>query len=293
MGVNVIVESTQEGVKVTNHTPGTIYVELLNTLHNYCANGGKIHPGNFFNFYLKQDIIKENKAVNWVNVVDSDYNLHCYSVNGSTITKKEPNWEFDFNSPIICITGHAGGGTSIVSKSLRYFGVNLGDDAGWFKNRKAHESVTMRQALHHVFPNVEDEGHLKDTIQQAMVGYKYNSRKINAFKLTNIEHISKKINQIFPNVKFLSMHKHQSDPKPLSPEGKKYNQISELEIHKSTYIPTEGAPVFVLDWDRYFLDYKYAQKVFDYIGLEVELTPNRFNEMLKAISFDINKLKNG
>lgn len=290
MEVKIYLESTDEGIKVTNHTSGTIHVELLNTVKNYCANGGRIHPGNFTNYFLKKDIFKEYKAANWINIIDSDYNLHCYVIRGSKIIKQEPKWDFDFNSPIICITGHAGGGTSVVSKSFRYFGANLGDDAGDFSNRKAHESICMRQVLHHIIPHIDNNDRIKDNIHQAMVGFGYKPNKVNAFKLTNISGISKRINEIFPNIKFLSMHKHQ-DPNPLTPEGKLYSRIKEMEIHKETYIPVEGAPMFVLDWARYFTDYKYAQKVLDYVGLDIELTPNRFNQMLLDIGFDKNKLK--
>jgi len=291
MELNVKFEFNDTSFTIHNLTEGDIEVELINIPLSYVPAATFIIKKGWYNKVpVEHKNINNKHNINYIHIVDCNRNLHCYSFDNEIIEKKRIEYNFKFSSPLVCISGHSGGGTSIVAKSLRYFGVHLGDDAGRFENRKNHESVAMRRVLMALFKETEDEDRLKDLVHQGMVGYKYKNKKINAFKLTNISEVSKKINQVFPNIKFLSIQRQQNKNHFTTPEGRNFQEKEIEKINKEIFLPLEGAPLFVLEWEKYFSDYKYAQKVLNYIGLDIELTPNRFKKMLDDIKFDNKKL---
>ena len=75
-----------------------------------------------------------------------------------------------------------------------------------------------------------------------------------------------------------------------STEGEKFNNQNEYDIYKQQHPTIEGAPVFHLDWKKYFTDYTYVNKVLNYIGSKIVLDEEKFNIMLKEINFDNSRL---
>jgi len=291
MGINIKFEFGDDFFMIHNYTEGDILVELINIPLNYVpASNFIVKKGWYFKAKVGHKDLTDRYHINYIHVVDCNNNLHCYSFNDGVIEKQQVEYNFNFNSPLICISGHSGGGTSIVAKSLRYFGVYLGNDSGLFANRKAHESVAMRRVLMRLFHEIDDEDILKDLVYQGMAGYKYKDDKINAFKLTNISKVSKKINHIFPNIKFLSIHRKQNLKNWSTPEGRGFQESSIENVNKEIFLPLEGAPLFIVEWKKYFSDYRYTQKVLNYVGLDIELTPGKFKKMLDDIQFDSKKL---
>lgn len=268
----------------------SLYVEFINNFHNFTPITHHINS----NFYLKlklEDNCKENRnAWDLIHVLQN-HKLFSYKIKNGILNRIEPVDSFDLTSPIVCITGHHGGGTSVIAKSLRYFGVNLGDDCGDFDNRKAHESVSFRFLGHRILPHVESIHESFPALAQILGCYNYNPNKINGFKITNLSGVTQQLNSIFPNIKFLSIVKHQSTSH-LSNEGAMFNEASLLEIYKEQYPPSGGAPVFNVNWNEYFTNYQYANRVLRFIGLNGGLDEDSFNQMLKAIKFETNKLKN-
>lgn len=279
------------GVKslyVLNNTPNPIQVEAYNEKVNrgHVLNG-PLQP----NHYYHLDIIKFN--IQSFSVIDSNGKLLCFNINGEDIEPVESVSKSIVNrfSPFIHVTGHQGSGTSVLLKSFRYFGAHTGDDSGDFSNRKAHESVNIRLLFNYgLKEQICSLDVLEESFQQVMGKYKYKNGRINIIKNLHIENYSQKIVNLFPNLKFISVVKHK-EKQGISAEGKIFNQTDDIEILKTQNPPLEGQPMFHVDWNEYFTNINYAQKVLNYVGFNIELTKDIFDSMLREINFDINKLK--
>lgn len=193
-----------------------------------------------------------------------------------------------FALPFVCVTGHSGGGTSIVAKSFIHLGMNLGADCGNFSNRKAFEAVTMRFFIDHILTR-DDDPYVNSVFAKALASYKYDYDKINCFKITDLEKKTGLANgiglsKLFKDIKFISVVK-KAKGSGASSEGAKFNEASELDVYKQQH-PKVQAPIFHLDWNRYFTDYTYVNEVLEFMGSDLRLTLGDFHEMLESISFD-------
>lgn len=290
--MNIRFEINPNQIKIHNHTGGEIWVEMFNLSKNYCNGWGFIKNKMWKQWdknFIDLDILE---GVDWINIIDNDKNLHCYSIKNLQSNKIEINSNFDFNLPIICVTGASGGGTSVVTKSLRYFGAHTGDDSGEFNNRKTQESVCIRQVLHHIYPHIDIDNveRLKEVTNQAMFHYSYKNDKVNIFKVASISSVIPKMNKVFSNIKYLAIKKHKGD-NPQSPEGIRFTNRSEEETDIQVFLPNEDKPCLIIDWNLYFTDYRYTQKVLDYVGLKIEMSQEKLDIMLQEIKFENHKLK--
>jgi len=77
----------------------------------------------------------------------------------------------------------------------------------------------------------------------------------------------------------------------LSRESNEFNNKNDLEIYKEQQHPVEGNPILHMDWIKYFTDYRYANKILNFMGSDIILNEDSFNQMLKGISFDNSRLK--
>lgn len=212
-------------------------------------------------------------------------------VNGSLLEiegRVEPN----FSLPFVCITGHSGGGTSVVAKSLKYLGINIGADSGGFEQRKAFESASMRTFIDKMLINENTK--VRSGFSKALEAYKYDKNKVNAFKITDLEDKEGLANgiglsKLFRDIKFVSVIK-KSKGSGKTPEGRRFNDTPEIEIYRNQH-PKVQAPIFHLDWNKYFTDYNYVNEVLEFIGSDVKLTKGDFEEMLNAINFEKDLLK--
>lgn len=275
-----------------------IYLEVINTTKNYGAYRWAINEGfeqifsnnpNNINLGLPKG---KNSYYYFdrVHITDKRTFFDIYLIKDDIDLVKLPLSNFKLDSPLVCIGGHSGGGTSIITKSLNYLGIHIGDDSGDFSNRKAHESVSFRTYLFHCFSTIEDE-HLLKSLQSVFSSYNYIPGKINAFKLTDLENnnISLKLSQTFSNIKFLSVIKNKTSPSS-SPEGERFNNTQEFNIYKQQHPTVEGCPMFHVNFHKYFTDYNYVNKVLKYLNSDVVLNEDSFNKMLVNINFDNTKL---
>lgn len=296
--INYNISYNNKDLLVQNIKGPEIYLEVINTTKNYGAYRWAINEGfeqifsnnpNDINLGLPKGK-NSHYYFDRIHITDKKTFFDIYLIKDDINLVKLPLSDFNLNSPLVCICGHSGGGTSIVTKSLNYLGIHIGDDSGDFSNRKAHESVSFRTYLFHCFSTIENK-YLYKSLQSVFTSYNYNQDKVNAFKLTDLEdnNISLKLSQIFPNIKFLSIIKNKTSSSS-SPEGERFNNAQEFNIYKQQHPTVEGVPMFHLNWKKYFTDYNYVNKVLQYLGSDIILNEDTFNEMLVSINFNNTKL---
>ena len=276
-----------------------LYIEVINTTRNFTPYTWKFGKNSSWVFQNTPNKINNGLPLgkdsfyyfDRIHITDKETFYDIYiTVNDEYLFRIDPV-EHDINSPIVLITGHSGGGTSIVNKSLKSLGLHIGDDAGSWDNRKAFESIAFRTYLFHIFPNIQDSEILQETLNSAFASYVYKPEEINIIKLADLENnqIALKMSQDFPNIKFISIIKQKSS-ETKSTEGVQFNNQGEYDIYKQQHPTIEGSSIFHLDWKKYFTDYKYVNKVLKYIDSDIVLNEDTFNLMLKEISFDNSRL---
>ena len=285
-----IVQEDEKWIKINNLTPYSIYFELFNIDKNMgypIKDRIPLGPGN----YHKRPVSWKGNDLGFdaITVINEIGELYAYTIKNDKVTLVKPK-KISPKKPFVVVTGHQGSGTSIFVKSLKYFGAHNGDDAGNFNNRKAHESVNIRMFFHYVLnkDNV-DLKTMNNSFYNAMGVYNYKRWKINILKPLHL-HYSQKLVDFLPNTKFISVIKHQ-EKGGLSPEGKNFNKADQVEILEAQNPQLSGQQIFHMDWNKYFTDYQYAQKVLEYVGFKFTLSEKIFDDMLKAINFDNKKLK--
>lgn len=265
---------------------GVLKIELINLNKNYTAYNWTLFKDTNRTF----DTVKDN--ITRIHITHNFNELLMFSIIDNKLIPIESEEVPNFNLPFICMTGHSGGGTSIVAKSFKYMGINIGEDSGDFSNRKTHESVSMRSFIDKILTN--ENSRVLKSYSKVLASYKYDPAKLNAFKITDLEiksHLANGVglSKLFKNIKFVSIVKPHNG-KGASPEGKRFNNASELDIYKNQH-PKVQAPIFHIDWNRYFTDYTYVNEVLYFIGSDIVLHKGDFEEMLKAIKFQPSSLK--
>lgn len=260
---------------------GEMKIELIDLNRNYTCFNWTLLGGGERIFDTKKDNIDR------VHITHDYKELIMFSIIDDKLIEINSLVEPNLSLPFVCVTGHSGGGTSIVSKSFKYLGVNMGADSGAFNNRKTHESASMRSFIDKILTH-EDSKVLR-SYSKALTSYRYDTNKINGFKITDLEDKDYLANgtglsKLFKNIKFISVVKPQKG-RGASPEGKAFNKTSELDIYRNQH-PKVQAPIFHLDWNLYFKDYHYVNEVLEFIGSDIKLTPGDFKDMLESIKFD-------
>lgn len=251
-----------------------------------------------FNLYEPSSILK---PFNWVSCFIDDidvidiyiyindkfyvYEFNCKS-DIKSVKKINEYAEFDFNLPITFIVGNMGGGTSIVAKLLRYKGIHLGDDCGEINMRKPHESMSFKMAVRPLLDDLNSSSDIKNNINQIFNLYNYKKDRINCVKLPNLSLVSIKISNIFTNCKFISIQKRQNNFTTTA-EGNEFNNKHEIQILKQQRPLLEGNPIFHLDFDMFFTEYSYTNKVLKFLGSDNLIkSETEFNELKNKIQFD-------
>ena len=289
---------TDKDLLVDNKECPQLYLEVINTSKNYGAYNWFVNKGFSQIFSNKPNKINlglpEGENSNYyfdrIHITDKKtfFDIFVIKEDKELIRLTPSNYNLDI--PLTIITGHSGGGTSIIAKSLKYLGIHIGEDCGDFSNRKAFESISFRTYLFHTYPFIE-ESYITPTLNSILSSYQYRDNEPNIVKITDLEHnqTSLKLSKYFSNIKFLSIIKNKSS-QTYSLEGERFNQQNELDIFRQQHPTIEGAPIFHLDWEKYFTDYNYVNKVLKYIGSDTVLNKDTFNLMLKEISFDNSRL---
>jgi len=254
-------------IKVHNISNELIKVEFVDSSSNFCiyqsTNGRSCFSlCNFgglkkLRVYLREEF---SQGID-LHVYDFEFSDNKYEV--SKIEKEE---SFDFNREIILINGFAGGGTSIVTKFLKSLGVNAGDDSGPLYSRKPHEAYGFKlwiDGLSEKLPII----HHKENFLKITKTYGYQADGVNVIKVPESHLIINHLLEILPNLKVLSVVKKPTNFF-VTTEGERFQKQSDFEIYKVQYSNVEGCPIFHLDFNKFFTDYTYTNKVLRYINYE-------------------------
>lgn len=277
-------------VGVNNHSNPIIIVEFIDVDRNFSLFGKHILKS--LNF--KSNRIEPNKKYMIIvslegldeifiyNVELNDGNLYIDKISNLT----ENNDKLNF----VIFTGHMGGGTSVVVKMLRYLGLYFGDDCGNIENRKTHESVSIRHCVNHM---LNENGLLYpiNSFKRVMSIYKYKENKINCFKNISVSQKINEFSEMINDFKVVSIIKNPNSFHKSS-EGKKFSETTELERMKFQRPLVEGAPIFHLDFYKFFTDYNYVNKVLKFVGSDKRINDSMEFKLLKnKIGFDERALK--
>lgn len=221
----------------------------------------------------------------YVSIKDTFY-VYEFSVKSKSFYKINEYNEFDFNLPITFIVGNMGGGTSIVAKLLRYKGIHLGDDCGEIHIRKPHESMSFKMSVRPLIDDINTSSDIRNNINQIFNLYNYKKDKINCVKLPNLSLVSIKICNIFTNCKFISVQKRQNNFTSTI-EGNEFNKKHEIQVLKQQRPLLEGNPIFHLNFDLFFTEYDYTNKVLKFLGSDDLIkSETEFNELKNKIQFN-------
>jgi len=271
-----------ENNKIWWKTPGHVSFEEYDI--NYAHYSALNNTGNGWSFCGNEKIDRV-----YIGTNTNEFKIYSWDPLNSKNTKLLDTYQdFDFNSPFILFTGHAGGGTSIVVKFLRYLGVHFGDDCGNINIRKPMESSSFRVWWNLLYypHSIED---LRKSFKSILGSYNYKKNKINAVKVVAEEPSNRAliVGNVIPNLKVVGIVKSASNKTSTTSEGKKFNLKSPESVLLTQLVQVEGNSVFHLNWDKFFTDYQYCNKFLDYIGVEKNfLNQEELNKFNEKIGFD-------
>tara|TARA_R110002049_G_scaffold75911_1_gene195367 strand:- start:221 stop:1105 length:885 start_codon:yes stop_codon:yes gene_type:complete len=287
-------------LEILNSKGLSFIVDKNNTVHNNTTQNSTV---TFFEYkegyiHYKTNIlqpgwwcISPHKKVDRILITNSQNEY--YIIENNIKGLKDPKLldcyqSFDFESPIFLITGHAGGGTSIIVKFLRYLKVHFGDDCGKITTRKPHESVSIRSWWDRL-----EEGHsikeYQDSFKKILGHYNYKPQHLNMLKF--ISHEANRrvaiMGDIFPNLKVVSIVKPPSSKPGLTTESNDLSSKDPKDVLLTQLPIVEGTSIFHLEWNRFFMDYQYCNKLLKFLKVNKHFkTTTEFNSFLEMIGFD-------
>jgi len=291
---NYQIDVEGDSISITNLQDNTVEFIVLNQAFNWATLVWMLE-GEYSRHYweLSTDRTRSDKAHAWdkIYITDSRSYFDIWQREGNNLTCIKPDLTLNTCKPFTLVTGCSGGGTSIVVKSLRYLGVYFGADCGDFINRKTHESVALRVYLDQ-FISKGGRDVNNNFLSSALKVYKRKEDRVNAFKLTDLGYDNRleKITSTLNIERIISVVKGKvKQYNENSYEGARFNNLDQLEIFQQQFLPIEGKPVFHLDWNKYFSDYTYVNKVLNFLNVDIVLDQDMFNRMLLAVEFDKSK----
>lgn len=191
--------------------------------------------------------------------------------------------------PII-ISGVQGGGTSVVTKLLRFKGMFSGVDSGDINIRKTHESMFFR-GINLVLRNgYNDDSYVKKLIydgpNKLYFGDNFDKEQVWGFKIF-IDETSLIWSRVYPNAKFISVVRGNKNSKHKTAEGEKFKKMSENEVKNKQFFKLEGNRIFHLDYDKLFKDFEYVNKVLTFCGLDIINNELEFKRLLLQIGYEL------
>lgn len=274
-------------IVVMNNGSSWIKIIYIDYFKNFAQFVSTIKP----NMYTSSPYCGNEMRV-YIN--ESNDNLYCYKIlkenNTITLNRIDNVNYYNFNNKITLVTGHSGGGTSIVVKALRFRGIHFGDDSGNINMRKNHEAQGIKMWLNS-FDDSKYISQEKRKFCQIAKTYKYNEDKINAFKVPDVSDNVIKLHQVFKNLKIISIIREQNNHYSTI-EGEVFNSKPKEQMIQKQMFRVEGTPLFHLDFKKFFTDYKYVNKVLSFLECENLLEDGGELELLKKeIKFDDRVLK--
>lgn len=277
----------ESNLGIINSTDKNIRFHVIDLKENYNVYGTNeyINP-NSWSLTFPKGKYKDCRYVNiYVQCYDNNYVYFCDLDDVHSIKKINMSIDFNYSLPFCFVIGSQGGGTSIVTKLLRFLGVHFGDDCGDISIRKAHESISFKFAL---FSSVENlnKSNLKRNFNQLLNVYNYRQDKVNCVKLPALNKYTIEISELFTNSKFISVIREKNNYFSTI-EGEKFNNTSDIDLLSIQRPLIEGSPIFHLNFDRFFTDYLYVNKVLKFLSVDKKLESNDELEMLKnLVDFD-------
>lgn len=219
--------------------------------------------------------------------------------------------------PVI-ICGNIGGGTSFISKLLRFRGLFMGDDCGNVDNRKNHESKLFSSLASIVFERVGFEQNRKIEINDrdiklviehiennsdyyAEIFKKHICSKINYFFGNNVNNLNNLwgwkspynglfipiFNKIFPKAKIVGIVKNKNEEEiSLSAEGEWFNKKSTDFVRSVFSIEGErGGNVRRFNFEDITSNSKCFNELCEWIGLE-SCSEEEYNVLLCKAGFE-------
>jgi len=288
------INTSERTIKITNIDSDNLEVHFI----DYDKNRGIYKCGLNQQMWGLANIPTDTKIC-YVYINNNNLSFSVYKITISdesySIDKIDKIKNFNFNNPFVFVGGHTGGGTSIVVKALRTLGLYFGDDCGNIKNRKPHESIAIKLWVYSLSDDLTIHQEKKKFLDIIGV-YKYLENEINCFKVpgndtNNVSNKIIKLCNIIPNIKLLSVVRKQNNFYTTN-EGKVFNTKSEDKVLLEQLFMLEGAPIFHVDFYKFFTDYNYFNKVLKYIGYPDLLQNQEQLEFIKQkISFDERVLK--
>jgi len=262
---------------VHNHSVNVLKLEFKHIESTYSERSIEIGPRRFFSISLSREVDL---------YISSDYKkVDIYRVGGDEFFLLDYTRDFSYEDPFVFLTGHSGGGTSVVAKVLRYRGVYGGIDSGNIENRKHHESACFNTFLNAstVNKSVEITKEIGDKI---LGSYKYKKGVPNLVKYPNLGMVSLLTEEIFPNSKFISVIREQNNYFGTN-EGRNFNTSDPLSILNIQKFDLEGSPIFHLKFKKFFTDYVYFNKVLKYVGSDNFIeSGEEFEQLKQDIKFE-------
>ena len=243
----IIVDTELNIIKLSNLGASSLSVSFIDNPKNWGIYKQELSKNQFCCC-----VLNDEKNINVY--INEDGDLYCYYIviNGNeyTLEKIDEEENFNFNNTITLVTGHSGGGTSIVVKLLKFLGVHFGEDSGLIHIRKPHEAIGFKLWINTIKENSSNVL-LRNKFKQISKTYSYKKDLVNAFKMPNIPEKIIKISEIFPNLKIISVIKKPSLVQTTK-EGITFQNKTEEDIKKMQYFNVEGNPIFHIDFYKFF-----------------------------------------
>jgi len=281
------INNHNSNVGIYNLSDKVITYYVIDVYENYNVFGANesINPNSWIITFPRKKYKKCECVYIYINACGNNY-VYKYDLdNINYIERINFNLDFNYSLPFYFITGSGGGGTSIVAKLLRYLDVHFGDDCGDKSIRKAHESISFKFALKSSLGDLNKQN-LKYNFNQLLNVYNYRQDRVNCVKLPILHKYTIEISDLFTNSKFISVVRKKNNYFSTI-EGERFNNTSDIDLMAIQRPLFEGSPVFHLDFDRFFTDYIYVNKVLKFLSLDKKLMSNDELNMLKdLIDFD-------
>lgn len=280
------IDESKNLITVNNLESQIAKVEFINLGTNFCAYQKEISKKMFSSCFIEPP---NNYRVYIREKSDFEIDLHIYDVIYSggkyEIKKIDPLDSFDFDQEIFLITGNAGGGTSIVTKFLRYLGAHSGDDSSKFEIRKPHEPTGFKMWVYSLDPSFPVPYHKKNLLK-IFKTYGYKKGEVNIAKIPESGDFITLIGEVFPNLKILSIVRSQNNFS-FTQEGERFNSMEKWEVQKNQFPMIEGFPIFHVDFNRFFIDYKYVNRILKFLKIDCYISnEDQFNLIKHHIKFN-------
>jgi hypothetical protein len=234
------------------------------------------------------------------------------------INKKRDTSILDKVGDPLIIMGYMGGGTSYITKILRYLGLYTGVDSGIFETRKTHESKTFCSIGEvHFIPRIGSEeesfdmynnDHVQtvvDRINNNIDHYENLTRELLEYKFNffwgdapidskwgwKFPHNAILLpiwHRLYPNAKYLVIRRCKSGRDHQSKEGMSFEKTDQrvLDRYFDPELPDINMDVFYLDFELATTDYNYLNNMLRWAGFTPLKDEEEFQEMLKATKFE-------